>query len=528
MSASSPALPPELWIQVARAIKIPKREHMEDGGVVEQDANYHDILALQNLSLTSKSFLEIARPILFESISIIGPKANSLDRAKYIGRLFVSNDLARGWIKDLVIISPNRSLSGVHAQISNTLFDNHSSNILLQTTSLRSLALNGVELTHELLFHLLHLSHSSLRRLTLEELTWNGPEPSGNLIANIKSQVHSLKTTHLATRQRLAKGFDPILPIISLFLLGPSLKRISLDQASALYVYHPSSQIHSQNFQHLQCLEVPEPVQSSLGSFIAFLNQCPNIISIKLIPRWVSIPQELEWSTPVGVAPQLREYWGPYSPARILISGRPLESLSLQTGSFIPLLVSKTFLESLNQGSAHLRCLELRGVKWDDEILSNILSVFGTLESLTLTGIHYQAVRCFLLMVVTSSDQPKGPANSLDVFPNAPASIRLQRLRLSSVNLSHDEPPHAPTIRKQRAAAKNASQKYPSLEELSLVSGVFWFRQPASEDWIVNFGKERTRKIFEPKVDPVRRLFNHDGELLRHASLGMNWPSTQS
>ncbi|KIO27270.1 hypothetical protein M407DRAFT_233247 [Tulasnella calospora MUT 4182] len=512
MSASAFTLPPELWIQIAYAIKTHRWPGLvEDGGISEQDTNGHSILALQNLSLSSKSLLEITRPILFETITIIGSKADSLDRAKYFGQLLASNPLARNWIKDLTIISPHHGTSSIHAQMSDILFDSLSSDILMQTTSLRSLTLHDVELTHDLLFHLLQLSHSTLQQLILDEVAWSGLEPSSNLVTSIRSQAHTLKTTDLAIRQRLAKGFDPILPIIILFSLSPNLKRLSLDHTSAVYVYHLSSQTPLHNFQSLLYLEVPEPMQSGLEPFMDFLNQCSNIVSMKLIPRWVSVPRELEWPAPIDVTPRLREYSGPYSPARLLLRGRPVEILCIQTGSIIPIFLSQNFLESLNQGSTGIRHLELCGPKWEDKILSSIFSVFRDLESLTLTDVHYQ----------------KGSANLLAVFLNTPVYNRLRQLRLSSANPSHDEPPHAPTIQKQRTIVQNATQIYPALEDVSLLSGVFWLRPAESDHWIVNFDKERTRRLFEPKVDSIWRLFNHNGELLRHASLGLNRPGTQ-
>lgn len=528
MSVSASDLPPELWIQIAYAIKIHRRpELVEDGGISEQDTNAHVILALQNLCLTSKTLLEIARPILFETISIVGSKADSLDRARYFGQLLASNPPARNWIKNLTIISPHHGTSSIHAQMSDIMFDNLSSDILLQTTSLRSLALSDVELTHDLLFHILELSRSTLQQVSLDEVAWSGLELSSNLITGMRSQAHSLKTTDLAIRQRLAKGFDPILPIIVLFSLSPNLKRLSLDQASAVYVYHLSSQSPLHNFQSLLCLEVPEPMQSGLEPFMSFLSRCSNITSIKLIPRWVSVPRELEWPAPIEVTPRLREYSGPYSPARLLLRGRPVELLCIQAGSIIPIFLSQNFLQSLNQGSTGVRRLELRGPKWDDKILSSIFSVFRDLESLILADVHYQTVCSFHPILVAFSDENQGPANFLTAFLDTPVCDRLRQLRLSSANPSHDEPPHAPTIQKQRSIVQTASQIYPALKDVSLLSGVFWFRQAKSDHWVINFDKERTRRLFEPKVDSVWRLFNHNRELLRHASLGLNRSSTQ-
>lgn len=93
---------------------------------------------------------------------------------------------------------------------------------------------------------------------------------------------------------------------------------------------------------------------------------------------------------------------------------------------------------------------------------------------------------------------------------------------MSSVDQVLDRPPHAPTIQKQRAYVKKAASKLSALRELSLLSGVTWFFDNTSSDWVVNFVDERTKRIFDHKPESVWRLLNPGGELPPHASLDVN------
>ncbi|KAG8984317.1 hypothetical protein FRB90_005393, partial [Tulasnella sp. 427] len=476
MPTSADTLPPELWIQIAHALSDRgSLQHVEDGGIFGPDPNANPILDLQNLSLTSKSFCEIARPLIFRLVCIVGTTPSSIAQALYMHQFLVSNPSVRNWIKTL----------RVRSQVSNTPVRNACIDIIQQTTSLRRLTFTLAELTSDLLPHVLRLSTSTLQELSFDEVVWDRSQPSEDAIAQIRSQCHSLKITRLAIRQRMAKGLDPVLSIVALFSLSSSLTDLYLDQTSSLHAYHLSSQTPSHTFQRLRHLEAPEPVQSTLDAFLAFLDKCPNIKSIKLSPRWTAIPKELEVTTPVTVVPQLQVYSGPYPPVKLMLPGRPVETLCFNTGSIVPLPLSTEFLLPFNRGSAQVRHLEISGVQWSDNVLSCIVSMFRSLEELSLTNIHYQA----------------GPGCLLDALSKMPKTRCLRELRLSSFNLNDDEPPRAPAIQKQRTVIQHTGQTQPTLRTVSLLAGVYWFRHDKPDKWIVNFNKERTKRLFEPKVD---------------------------
>ncbi|KAG8999325.1 hypothetical protein FRB94_006223 [Tulasnella sp. JGI-2019a] len=345
-------LSPELWLAVFDQL----------------DHEPHKKIDLRNVSKTSQLFHALTQPLLFAKILLLTHYSPDTQTAALIRDLAARAE-ARQWVKS-VIIETQRSDGHTEEAIVD---------IFMELQNLRTIRINHTSITDKIVQHLLRLSHP------FSFHCWNiacAPE-----IVNLVSDIQNLRIVELVVNRLRGPN---IIPLITRLALGPHLSVLHLSRSVSPAIYQIPRQNPDHRFNGLQCLEIYQPEdQTEMEGFLGFLASCPQLSYLKIIPYRTSITDE-NFALPSASIPHLSSFNGPYELARILVSGRPLLSLTLVCSRYTN--VDKELFSNLREGSAPLRELYMGEITWHDDILLQVAEHFPALQN-----IHFWVaeINCF-------------------------------------------------------------------------------------------------------------------------------------
>lgn len=366
-TATMSSLPPELWIVTFDKLRFPGQPTTEHPFL-----NPLDVPTLKALTLTSRLFYALARPLLYESVRV------RVGCPKDIAQILQLKDRSERshWVKYVHIVG---CAVGILPFMT----------MCTKFRGLRSIALDTVRVEAQWILEVLQLP--SLESWTSFNIRIDGDIHPTKLPINqlrLKTvRLRRLVLGHHHTIQTPEAGF------LARMALSPLLQ--SLDFDGPIYAVLDAAQ-SSPLPSNLRSFKVGRV--ASIDDLYEFLRRCPSITSIDVLG--IGPPGLTLLPLPADVLPLLRDFTGSMLLAQLFIPDRHAVTISLCESPESD--QEESFFQSLKKGSKQVKTVSIRGSQHALS-LATLASTFPSLESLTIESFCPPISVCELDREVRSS-----------------------------------------------------------------------------------------------------------------------------
>ncbi|KAG8998627.1 hypothetical protein FRB94_006756 [Tulasnella sp. JGI-2019a] len=315
--------------------------------------------------MTSRLFHDLTEPLLFTEIFLFVDRPGSEigTRSRVLIHHLTTRAETRQWVKSVEITTAkdwSKSMDCI-------------ADIFVKLHNLRDIVFHGINLTDDMVRHMLHLS----RPFRLKCWDTSCAAESRDLFSD---------TRNLQIAKLLIKGFRPpsMIPVIARLAFGSHLSVLELGQYEAPYIYLIFLQNPDHSFDSLRHLEVYEPVtQVDMTGFLSFLVSCPQLshLGVVTVHTFMSEAKPTFLLPPTAIS-HLSSFDAPFYLAGLLAQGRPVISLRLRCRAESDL--DRELLSQLANGSTPLRELNAINLIWRDDVLLDVVEYLPTLQSLKI------------------------------------------------------------------------------------------------------------------------------------------------
>lgn len=333
-----PRLPNELFLDIVAALE-PSNPDLSGSHAIRKSAPHRT--AISNLSLANRSLRAIAQPTLFENAFIRGPISLSLFHAHRIEELLESRPESCRWFRVLHLspVKGHGTRRDPTVEIQEEELWQVFSRLFVRMTELRRVDWAQITITSAMYRHLYRLP--KLQALHCSGVTISHiPDFTGLSTQTLQIRELSFYAVEtfghtLVALLRLARG--PSLHSLHLLNVKPRLHQNLLGDPP-----------HSYN--RLSSLRIVL-YHAPLDHFLSLVACCPNINTIHLrAPLRSPIIVPTLYQVSPDTLQFLTHYCGPMNLARLLVPGRPVETLSLYHPSQQSEAWVKEELEPLTRG----------------------------------------------------------------------------------------------------------------------------------------------------------------------------------